>query len=441
MNRAYLPEIFLDEEWKNIGTRNKLRYYKRNEEGVMKISVLCIGDELLRGSTTNTNLAKIGQLLGAAAMFPLMEMAVKDTGDSIIDGLDVLLSRSDIIISTGGLGPTSDDVTKTVVAEYFGLKLIKNAKVADRIKSFWSARRLGKMPSSVLNQALVPDGAQILENRTGTAPGLIVKNKKSGKTIIMLPGPPHEMTPMFEEFVVPYLKSVSKERLHTELIYVSGIPESCVEEKAAPIISSEPELSIAYCASPESIKVFLSSKNAKLVSEKMNEIRKALKEHLLLPGARSIAEDIYFLLKKRKYKLGVSESCTGGLIASAITDIPGSSEVFSGSAVVYSNDWKLKVLGIRKTTLEKYGAVSSQCAREMADNICIKYGADAGIAVTGIAGPAGGTELKPVGLVFIATRYEGKAFVEQYKFPGTRDMVRRRAVSSALNQLRRQILK
>ena len=406
----------------------------------MKISVLCIGDELLRGSTTNTNLAKIGQSLGAAAMFPLMEMAVKDTGDSIIDGLDVLFSRSDIIISTGGLGPTSDDVTKTVVAEYLGLKLKKDAKVADRIKSFWSARRLGKMPSSVLNQALVPNGAQILENRTGTAPGLIVKNKKSGKTIIMLPGPPHEMTPMFEEFVVPYLKSVSKERLYTELIYVSGIPESCVEEKVAPLVLSEPELSIAYCASPESIKVFLSGKDKGTVGRKMKLIKRELKDFLLSPGARSIAEDIYFLLKKRKYKLGIAESCTGGMIAAAMTDIPGSSEVFSGSAVVYSNQWKVKVLGIGETTLEKYGAVSSQCAEEMADNVCTKYNADAGIAVTGIAGPAGGTELKPVGLVFIATRYERETVVEQYKFPGTRDMVRRRAVSSALNQLRRQIL-
>ncbi len=403
--------------------------------------MLCIGDELLRGSTTNTNLAKIGQALGAAAMFPIMEMAVKDAGESIVDGLDVLFARSEIIISTGGLGPTSDDVTKTTVAEYFDLKLEKNAKVTNKIKTFWSARRLGKMPPSVLNQALVPAGAQILENRTGTAPGLIVNNAKSGKTVIMLPGPPHEMTPMFEEFVIPYLKSVSKDRLYTELIYVSGLPESSVEERVAPLVSSEPELSIAYCASPESIKVFLSGKKPKLVNVKMKEIRETLKEFLLSPGSRSIAEDICCLLKKRKYKLALAESCTGGMIAAAITDIPGSSDVFSGSAVVYSNDWKEKVLGIRKTTLEKHGAVSSQCAGEMVDNVCVKYDADAGIAVTGIAGPAGGTELKPLGLVFIATRYDGKTVVRQYNFPGTRDMVRRRAVSSALNQLRRQILK
>ncbi|MFA6291709.1 MAG: CinA family nicotinamide mononucleotide deamidase-related protein [Victivallales bacterium] len=406
----------------------------------MKVSVLCIGDELLRGSTTNTNLAKIGQSLGAAAMFPVMEMAVKDNGHSIVDALDILFDRSDIIISTGGLGPTSDDVTKTTVAEYFGLKLKNNAEVAKKIKSFWSVRRLGKMPPSVLNQALVPVGARILENRTGTAPGLIVKNLKSGKTVIMLPGPPHEMSPMLEDFVVPYLKSVSKDRLYTEMVYVSGLPESSVEEKVAPLVSSEPELSIAYCASPESIKVFLSGKRPELVAVKMKEIKGALKDNLLLPGARSIAEDIYFLLKKRKHKLCVAESCTGGMIAAALTDIPGSSEVFSGSAVVYSNDWKMKVLGVDKATLNKYGAVSSQCAGEMVDNVCARYDADAGIAVTGIAGPAGGTESKPVGLVFIATRYDGKTVVRQYNFPGTRDVVRRRAVSSALNQLRRQIL-
>jgi nicotinamide-nucleotide amidase len=407
----------------------------------MKISVLCIGDELLRGSTTNTNLAKIGQLLGAAAMFPVMELAVKDAADSITDGLDILFARSDVIISTGGLGPTCDDVTKTVVAGYFNLKMRRNAEVAEKIKSFWSVRRLGKMPPSVLNQALVPEGAQILENRTGTAPGLIVKNDKTGKTIIMLPGPPHEMTPMFEEFAVPYLKSVSKDRLYTEVIYVSGIPESCVEEKAAPLISSESGLSIAYCASPESIKVFLSGRRPRLVTEKMKAIKEVLKEFLLSPGSRSVAEDIYFLLKKRKYKLGVAESCTGGMIAAAITDVPGSSEVFSGSAVVYSNDWKMKILGINGKTLEKYGAVSSQCAREMADSVCVKYDAGAGIAVTGIAGPSGGTETKPVGLVFIATRCNGETVVRQYDFPGTREMVRRRTVSSALNQLRRQILR
>lgn len=406
----------------------------------MKISVLCIGDELLRGSTTNTNLAKIGQSLGAAAMFPAMEMAVKDSGEPIVDALDVLFARSDIIISTGGLGPTSDDVTKTVVAEYFGLKLKNNAKVADKIKSFWSTRRFGKMPPSVLNQALVPAGAQVLENRTGTAPGLIVKNVKTGKTIMMLPGPPHEMAPMFEEFVIPYLKLVSKDRLYTELIYVSGLPESSVEEKVAPLVTSEPELSIAYCASPESIKVFLSGKKPRLVAVKMREIKNELKDFLLSPGSRSVAEDIYFLLKKRKHKLALAESCTGGMIASAITEIPGSSDVFSGSAVVYSNEWKEKVLEVGKATLVKYGAVSSQCAGEMVDNVCVKYGADAGIAVTGIAGPGGGTELKPVGLVFIATRYDGDTVVRQYNFPGTREMVRRRAVSSALNQLRRQIL-
>ncbi|MFA6566929.1 MAG: nicotinamide-nucleotide amidohydrolase family protein, partial [Victivallales bacterium] len=250
-----------------------------------------------------------------------------------------------------------------------------------------------------------------------------------------------EMTPMLEEFVVPYLKSVSKDRLYTELIYVSGIPESCVEEKAAPLVSSEPGLSIAYCASPESIKVFLSGKDKGSVSRKMKLIKKELGEFLLSPGAGSIAEDICFLLKKRKYKLALAESCTGGMIAAAITDVPGASEIFSGSAVVYSNEWKAKVLGIGKTVFEKYGAVSSQCAGEMADNVCVKYNADAGIAVTGIAGPAGGTVLKPVGLVFIATRCDGKTVVRQYNFPGTRDMVRRRAVSSALNQLRRQILK
>ncbi len=406
----------------------------------MKISVLSIGDELLRGSTTNTNLARIGQELGAVAIFPVMEMAVKDTQADILDAMYVLFARSDVIISTGGLGPTSDDVTKSTVAEYFGLKLKENAKIADRIKSFWSARRLGCMPDSVLNQALVPEGAEILENKTGTAPGLIVRKKGSKKKVIMLPGPPHEMYPMLMESVLPYLESISKDRLYTEIIYLAGIGESSVEEKAAPIASSVPGLSIAYCASLESVKLFLSGKNRDVVMGKMDEIRDVLKEFLLSPGVQTIAEEIFFLLGKRKNKLSIAESCTGGMIAAAITDIPGASEVFSGSAVVYSNEWKMKILGVKAKTLEQYGAVSSQCAKEMVEGACRKFDSDAGIAVTGIAGPGGGSKEKPTGLVFIATRYADQTLMEQYNFPGVRDMVRRRAVSSALNQLRRQII-
>jgi nicotinamide-nucleotide amidase len=406
----------------------------------MKISILSIGDELLRGSTINTNLARIGRELGAAAIFPTMEMAVKDAAPEIRDALDILFDRSDMIISTGGLGPTSDDVTKTVVAEYLGLKLHENAKIAERIRLFWSTRRFGQMPESVLNQALVPDGAEIIENNTGTAPGLIVSRKDIKKTIIMLPGPPHEMHPMLMESVIPYIQSVSDERLYTEIIYLSGIPESCVEEKAAPVVSGIPALSIAYCASPESIKVFLSGKKHAVVKDKMKRIRKALGEYLLSPGAQNIAEDIFFLLRKRKNKLAIAESCTGGMIAASITDIAGSSEMFAGSVVAYSNEWKMKILGVRKTTLDKFGAVSSQCAKEMVEGACLKFNTESGVSVTGIAGPGGGTKDKPVGLVFIATRFNGDTIVNQYNFPGTREMVRRRTVSSALNQLRRQIL-
>ncbi len=406
----------------------------------MKISILSIGDELLRGSTVNTNLARIGQELGAVAIFPVIEMAIKDTALEIKDGLDVLFKRSDLIISTGGLGPTSDDVTKTTVAEYFRLELHEDARISDRIRSFWMARRFGKMPESVLNQALVPDGAKVIENKTGTAPGLIIESKKLKKTIIMLPGPPHEMYPMLMDHVIPYLRSISKEKLYTEIIYLSGIPESCVEQKAAPIAASAKGLSIAYCASPESIKVFLSGRDKALVSKNMCQIKRKLGDFLLSGDAKTVAEEIITLLRKRKIMLGIAESCTGGMIASAITDVAGSSDILMGSAVVYSNDWKRKILGVKKATLEKYGAVSDKCAKELVEGVCRKFKAGAGIAVTGIAGPGGGTTEKPVGLVFIATKYKGKTVVEQYKFPGTRDMVRRRAVSSALNQLRRQII-
>ncbi len=405
----------------------------------MKISILSIGDELLRGSTVNTNLADIGQELGAVALFPGHEMCVPDTRAGIFTGLDTLLPLSDVIIATGGLGPTSDDITKNAVAEYLGLGIYEDQEVVEHLKMWWAKLRRGAMPKAVMSQALVPDGAQVMPNNNGTAPGLHIFNsaKLDGKRIFMLPGPPHECMPIVKESVIPALLKLVKVNLHTEIIYVIGVPESHAEEKAAPFIEGENDLTLAYCASPECVKIFLSGPDKHSVKTKMAQIKAAFGIDALSPGCKTVQEEIAALMKKHGGTLATAESCTGGMIAAYLTAIPGASEHFAGSAVVYSNDLKMKMLGVKKETLEKFGAVSAECAEELAANLCAKFAVDAGIAVTGIAGPGGGTKEKPVGLVYIATQLDGRREVLQHHFFGNREIIRRRTVTMALNQLRK----
>lgn len=410
----------------------------------MKIAILCIGDELLRGSTVNQNLALIGQELRTIALFSELELTIPDLREAIFRALEFILPGFDIIITTGGLGPTADDVTKPAVADYLGLKLVEDSQVAASLKKYLNSGKIGNFPQKIMNQALVPDGAAVLANRAGTAPGLHIryamKSNGESKDIFMLPGPPYEAMPIFREFVIPYLKSAIRKEIHTEIIYSVGIPESILEERVSPLMSDSPEISIAYCASPETVKIFLSGKDKDSVKNKSEQLKSLLKECALSQGYCSVAEELSAILRNFGLRISIAESCTGGMLAGAITDLPGASDILDGSIVVYSNRWKIKLLDVKKDTLKNYGAVSGECAEEMVDNLCSKYGTDVGIALTGIAGPNGASLKKPVGLVFIATKYKKKSIVEKYNFSGNREMVRRRALTAALNQLRKQIL-
>lgn len=410
----------------------------------MKIAILCIGDELLRGSTVNQNLALIGQELRTIALIPELELTVPDDREAIFRALDFILPEFNIIITTGGLGPTADDITKPAVADYLGLKLAENTQIASSLKRYLNLGKIGNFPQKIMNQALVPEGATVLANRVGTAPGLHIKytlkSNEENKNIFMLPGPPYEAIPIFREFVIPYLKSAIRKEIHTEVIYSAGIPESILEERLSPLMSGSPEISIAYCASPENVKVFLSGTDKDSVKNKSEQLKSLLKESALSSGFCSVAEELSAILKNLGLRISIAESCTGGMLAGAITDLPGASDILDGSIVAYSNRWKMNLLGVRKETLKNYGAVSGECAKKMVDNLCSKYGTDVGIALTGIAGPGGVSPQKPAGLVFIATKYKENSIVKNYNFPGNREMVRRRAVTTALNQLRKQIL-
>ena len=412
----------------------------------MNISVLCIGDELLKGVTINTNQSYIGQQLLSMGIIPESSLVVPDDKIAIIKALDYLFSFSDMVITTGGLGPTADDMTKGVVAEYFGLELVCDELAVENLKYFWGKRYDNKkFPEHILEQAMVIDSCDVLQNSQGTAPGMWLKqynSKQHGRTryVVMLPGPPREMQPMFTKLVMPKLKNILGEHSYNKLFFIAGMAESIVEKMMKPVIDSCSELSVAYCASFDGVKLFLKSASESELGSAVEQVKKIFSDTILPDNEIDLPAEIVRLLKEKHMQLATAESCTGGKIASRITDIPGSSSVFPGGLVVYCNDWKQSELGVSSETLQQYGAVSKECVTELVNNLCTKFSTEAGIAVSGIAGPTGGSNEKPVGLVYIAVKVNDRLSVERYEFTGNRDAVRGRATSKALNTLRSMIL-
>ncbi len=410
----------------------------------MKIAILCIGDELLKGATINTNMAFLGEQLTRIGIIPERAMVVADRREELHAGLETLLPEADIVITTGGLGPTADDMTMTSVAEFTGRKLVKNIEVETAIFKRWMKLKRGNPPERVMVQAMVPEGVEILPNRVGTAPGIWLEmdggKYESKKIIAMLPGPPIEITPMTIDFVIPRIKGLLKGQVYTDLMYTVGIPESILEDEIQPIIKDVKNLSVAYCASPGGVRLFLSSPDEALLNLKSRECREFLKGRILPDGCETLAEEVSLLLRERGEQIATAESCTGGMIAAEITRLSGSSDIFPGSMVTYSNEVKIEMLGVPKQIIAEHGAVSRECAGAMVEKICEKFSAAAGIAVSGIAGPSGGTKEKPVGLVYIGVKYRDKQAVTENNFSGNREMVRLRAMNTAFNLLRKMLL-
>lgn len=408
----------------------------------MRISVLCIGDELLKGATVNTNMAYVGQKLLEIGIVPESAVVALDKKENLIKALDSLLSDSDLIISTGGLGPTADDVTRPVIAEYFGRKMRQDEVVKERLIKRWAQLKRGPFPERLMTQTFVPEDSDVLQNNVGTAPGTWLTANKNGmeKHVVMLPGPPMELQPMFEESVLPRLKEMLKGKLFSKLYFVADTAESIAEEKMLPVIAENNELSVAYCASPGNVKLFLSSRNEEQFKKACASAEEIFQGRILSEGCESLAQEISKLLRERNCKISTAESCTGGMIAAAITDLAGSSDIFPGSIVSYSNECKEKLLGVSPEIIKNFGAVSEECARDMLLKICEKFGTEAGISATGIAGPGGETPQKPVGLVYIGVKFKDKIIVRENNFSGGREMIRYRTVTTAFNMLRNAIL-
>jgi len=407
----------------------------------MRISLLTIGNELLRGKTINTNAAFLGESLQPLGLEIQQCVTVPDRPEAIRTALDWLLPQSDVVITGGGLGSTGDDLTRDTVAAYLQLPLIVHADAEARIKAYLDIR--GEQcahPEKVMRQALVPTSAEILPNDAGTAPGLWLSVPGTDKHIAMLPGPPSEIRPMVSRYLLPRLAALGGEKIFTRLYDVAGASELEVEQKVRELLDGETRIELAYCAEYDHVRLFLSGRDVALVDAVAERVAAAFGARLLRPGCTSMPEEMVQLLRERGWFLATAESCTGGLIAASITDIAGSSEVFSGSIVSYSNRIKQEQLDVPEAILREYGAVSAECVTAMVTNLVRKFKTEAGIAVSGIAGPGGGTADKPVGLVFLAVKLGERLVVRRCLFSGNRDAVRRQTVSAAWLELRQLLL-
>lgn len=409
----------------------------------MKAEIITVGTEILLGDILNTNCRYLSRELAAMGIEMYYQITVGDNEERLLKTLEESLNRSDIVICTGGLGPTEDDITKEVCAKYFGYELELHKPSLDAmIERF---KHMNRVPTkNNEKQAYFPKEAYILKNDNGTAPGCIME--KEGKMIVVLPGPPKEMESMFENYVKPYLSKLTDDVIESEVLRIIGVGESKVENDILDIIDSQTNPTIATYAKGYECTLRITAKaksveEAKeLIKPMSDEMKRRFGQSLYATGETSIEEVVAKMLVENNLKIAVAESCTGGMISASLINYPGISSVFMEGCVTYSNEAKMKSLGVKKETLDVYGAVSDKCAKEMASGVAARYNTNVGIATTGIAGPGGGTDEKPVGLVYFGIYINGKVISKKYVFNGDRQGIRERATRTILNDLRLELL-
>lgn len=370
----------------------------------MNAEIMAVGTEIILGDIVNTNAQYLSVELSKLGINVYYHSAVGDNPDRLKAALNTAFSRSDLVITTGGLGPTGDDLTKETACEFLEARLVLHQESLNRIKAYFE--RIGKpMVHSNEKQAYLPENAAIFANESGTAPGFGLK--KNGKVLIMLPGPPREMTIMYERYAKPFLQEMSDAVIATKEIRVFGIGEAAAEEKLKDLMGSANPTLAPYAKTGEVLlrvtaKADTEEKAKELTEPMVSEICKRLEGFVYGIDVKSLQEAAVNLLIEKNKKVAVAESCTGGLLAGRITEISGSSQIFVCGVVAYANNIKISVLKVKSETLAQYGAVSEQTAIEMAEGVRLLAGADIGIGITGIAGPTGGTPEKPCGLVYVA---------------------------------------
>lgn len=415
--------------------------------------ILCVGTELLLGDIVNTNAAYLSRRLAELGICIYHQSVVGDSSERLTAALNLALSRADLVITSGGLGPTYDDLTRETVAAAFGLPLELDTAVLDTIRGYFE--RMGRtMTDNNARQAMVPRGATVIPNDQGTAPGLIVTDETKNKTVVLLPGPPRELEPMFEKRVMPYLRERTDCVLFSLNVHIFGMGESTVETHLHDLMTEGKNPTVApYCKAGEvRLRVTAQAEDESTAQDMCQQtlahiMESAVGAHVyaVVPSSEGEATLEGVLIRelcRRNRTVATAESCTGGLIAKRLTDIPGSSSAVKGGFVTYTNEMKIAMLGVSPDTLEQYTEYSEQTAAEMARGARLRTGADIAVSTTGVAGPGGGTDDCPVGTVFVGiSTAKGECVTRLTLSSGrSRDYVRTLAASHALSLVRHALL-
>ena len=411
----------------------------------MKSAIITIGDEILIGQVTDTNAVWIAQELNAIGVKVAEMVTVSDEAGQITDTLNRLIGGYDLLIMTGGLGPTSDDITKQTLAAYFDSKMVTHPEIHEKITAYFKERGRSMIESNLL-QADVPEVCRVLINNFGTAPGMWFE--KEGTILVSLPGVPYEMKGLMTEKVLPEISSrvVVPDVVH-RTIMTQGVPESYLAAMLSEWEQALPEcVKLAYLPRPGIVRLRLkvvdkcASEAEQILDVTIGKLLDIIPQHIFGYDETSLEESLGDMLRERGLTLASAESCTGGNIARMITSVPGSSAYYRGSLIAYDNEIKVKLLGVDGDVIEEKGAVCREVVEQMARGVCSYLGTQTAIATSGIAGPDGGTEEKPVGTTWICVLYGEKSFAEKYRFGGTRDRIITQASNTALQLMRRLIL-
>lgn len=407
----------------------------------IKAEIISVGTELLLGDIVDTNAAFLSRGLAELGIGVYRRLTIGDNLERMTEAFRDALKSADLVIATGGLGPTADDITKEAAAACFGLRLNLDDGILDGIRQFFE--KLGsRMTENNVQQAYMPEGSITLENKNGTAPGCYIE--KDGKIIALLPGPPHECEPMFNDVLRPLLMKKQDATLVSKTVKMCGIGESAMETHVRDMLDSRNPTVAPYSGGTE-VRLRITARAAdeqearRMIEPVKNELYARLGGYIYGEDEATLEGTVISLLKEKGLKLALAESCTGGALAARLTGVAGCSDVFLESAVTYSNDAKASRLGVNPAALAEYGAVSPETAKEMAEGIARTSGADIGLSITGIAGPGGGTDEKPVGLVYHAIYANGTCEVTETRLFGSRDRIRARAAVKALELLWRYL--
>ena len=406
----------------------------------MKTEIISIGNEILSGLTINTNASWIAQRIHETGLQIGWITAISDEHEEIMAALETASKRARLVICTGGLGPTPDDITKKAICQFFESRLVLHKETLNHIRKLFEGRRLS-MPATNRQQAMVPDNGRVISNPYGTAPGLFLELNNTW--FYFLPGVPFEMKHLIDTRILPEILSYFQPQKAVTLLFrTTGLAESRLHELVTPALRSFDHISVAFLpkSSGVDLRVTFARQEAEAVQKLRGLIRRQLGIHLFTETEESLVEVVAALLVEKRLSLGVAESFTGGLIGDVFTDIPGSSEYFMGSAVTYSNESKSRILSVNASTINSYGAVSEETVREMVAGVQELFNSDCAIASTGIAGPTGGTSEKPLGLCFLAAIYGRKLETRKFIFGKDRRINKERGAYAAIELLRRLLI-